>query len=279
MDVSCLNYFEALASGTRLEIIRLLSIRDMNIKELAEALDISSSIMTKHVRKLESARIITTTNVSKDGSRNKMCSLVHAVTEVHPPVQGGFLSATGGEYHCNLPVGLYTGLSAEAPCGLANASHLIGSADFPPHLFSAERANAQLLWLSKGYVEYTAPNDLVSGQTLHSLTLSGEFGTINEDDPPANIALSINGVPICQFTALGVLHPGQWPFHRHGILTVIRIDADGVFVNGEQKAHDILSRLPLAGHWVIRLECAESFALFGEQCGANPQHLRLVTTY
>lgn len=53
-----LPVYKALASKTRIKIIQLLSKNKMNIKELAQALGISSAITTMHVKKLEEANII-----------------------------------------------------------------------------------------------------------------------------------------------------------------------------------------------------------------------------
>ena len=47
-----LPVYEALASKVRLQIIQLLSKQDMNVSELAQALGLSSAIMTMHVKKL-----------------------------------------------------------------------------------------------------------------------------------------------------------------------------------------------------------------------------------
>lgn len=50
IDKSSLVVYQALASEVRINIIQLLSKNKMNIKELAEALNISSPIMTKHIK-------------------------------------------------------------------------------------------------------------------------------------------------------------------------------------------------------------------------------------
>ena len=47
-----LPVYEALASSVRMKIIKLLAQKPMNIKEIAAALDLSSSIITMHVGKL-----------------------------------------------------------------------------------------------------------------------------------------------------------------------------------------------------------------------------------
>ena len=47
-----LEFFEALGSPVRLKIIGCLSKRSMNIKELAESVDVSRAIITSHIKKL-----------------------------------------------------------------------------------------------------------------------------------------------------------------------------------------------------------------------------------
>lgn len=55
-----LPVYEALASSVRLHMLRLLAENPMNVKELAAAVNLSSAIMTMHVRKLEAAGLIQT---------------------------------------------------------------------------------------------------------------------------------------------------------------------------------------------------------------------------
>ncbi|WP_240353099.1 ArsR/SmtB family transcription factor [Cohnella algarum] len=55
---------ECFSSESRVRIIELLNRKPMNVKELAEALGVSSAIVTKHVQKLEEAGIIRTESLS-----------------------------------------------------------------------------------------------------------------------------------------------------------------------------------------------------------------------
>lgn len=50
IDKSSLVVYEALASEVRIKIIQLLSKNKMNIKDLAQELQISSPIVTKHIK-------------------------------------------------------------------------------------------------------------------------------------------------------------------------------------------------------------------------------------
>ena len=60
-----LPVYEALASKVRINIIQLLSKNKMSVKELANALGLSSAIITMHIKKLEEANIIKTEKVGQ----------------------------------------------------------------------------------------------------------------------------------------------------------------------------------------------------------------------
>ena len=58
-----LAFFNALASETRLHIIELLGERSMNLRELADELELSVAIVSRHVKTLEAAGILRCTTV------------------------------------------------------------------------------------------------------------------------------------------------------------------------------------------------------------------------
>lgn len=83
LDISqdSLPVYEALASSVRLTIIQLLSKKKMSVKELASELGLSSAIVTMHVKKLETAGLITTDRLG----RSKVSSLkVDSITVNFP---------------------------------------------------------------------------------------------------------------------------------------------------------------------------------------------------
>ena len=59
-DRKWLPLYEALASDVRLKILELLAEEEMNVKELAHMLELSSAIVTMHVKKLEAGGLIQT---------------------------------------------------------------------------------------------------------------------------------------------------------------------------------------------------------------------------
>ncbi|MGO4375959.1 ArsR/SmtB family transcription factor, partial [Paenibacillus sp. MCAF20] len=81
-----LPIFEAISSNVRIQIVHLLSKKSMNIRELAEALGLSSAIMTMHVKKLEKANIIKSEMTpGKGGAAQKVCSLAMDGLEIEFP--------------------------------------------------------------------------------------------------------------------------------------------------------------------------------------------------
>lgn len=290
MSPEYLPFYEALSSETRLNIIRLLCEKDMNVKELADALGVSSSIMTRHIRKLEEVRIIKTDYAKKEGSRQKVCTLLNTFYEVKVPFQNNRRDQQTESHTTSLPVGYFTDIFAEPPCGMASGDNIIGDLDDPARMMSPERMNAQLIWIANGYIEYKLPNYLRDRLVLSEIELSGEFGSEAPgfcDHWPSKIKVYLNGLPLCTFTTpgdigenKGLLTPKWWPNCQYGILVVIRITKQGVFVNGEKQSKVGLSDFGTSySGWTIRFEVewisekGGGMTIFGEKFGNCPQGL------
>ena len=69
-------FFSALASETRLAIIELLGEREMNIRDLAQILGLSSTIIAKHIKILENAHIIHCRSIPGERGLQKLCRLI-----------------------------------------------------------------------------------------------------------------------------------------------------------------------------------------------------------
>ena len=71
-----LNIFKALGSDVRIEIIKILLENDgMNMNELASRLNITNGALTSHIKKLESAGIVTISSESAGHGNQKKCSV------------------------------------------------------------------------------------------------------------------------------------------------------------------------------------------------------------
>jgi len=290
MSPEYLSFYEALSSETRLNVIRLLCKKDMDVKELANALEVSSSIMTKHIRKLEEVRIIKTEYLKKEGSRHKVCTLLNTSYEVKVPFQNNRRNQQAQYHITHLPVGCFTDIVAQPPCGMASFEHVIGDLDDPARMMSPERINAQLIWIANGYIEYKLPLYQRGERVLSDIELSGEFGSEAPgfcDHWPSRIKVHLNGQFLCTFTTpgdigehKGVLTPDWWPNSQYGVLVVIRVTNQGVYVNGKMQSDIKLSDLNIShSGWTIRFEVESlsenggGMTIFGDKFGNCPQAL------
>lgn len=236
-----LPVFKALASDVRLDIIKLLSSQSMNIKDIASALNLSSAIITMHIKKLEEANIIRCETINLNGGRQKRCILDMTSLEIAFPCS----SEMQHDYHTfSLPIGHYTDFSARPTCGLASDSKIIGQFDEPRSFLEPERVDAQILWLSEGFVEYTVPNYLLKGEKAAAMSVSLEIGSeypgIN-DNWPSEITFSLNGIELGSWISPGDFgnkrgkhNPPWWgsQLNQYGSLKVLNIAENGTFIDG-----------------------------------------------
>lgn len=288
-----LHFFEALASESRLNIIKRLADGDCNIKDLAESLGLSSAIVTKHVKKLETAGIIKTRMVKKDGSIQKICTLLNFEYRLHLPVR---LPEEREFHEFSIPVGQYTDFDIQPTCGLANENHVIGYFDDPRCFLDPERVTAQIIWFSQGYVEYQFPNFLSFNEKIQeiefSMELCSEAPGFN-DDCPSDISFLLNGTKLCQWTSpgdfgkrRGVLTPSWWEVNQYGLLKTIRINYSGVYLDGNRQGRATLRDVPTEKQkWTLRFEVPPDaknvggFTLFGKKFGSYQQDIVVRTYY
>jgi predicted transcriptional regulator len=243
LDISehSLPVFEALASKVRIKIIQLLAERPRNVKELAEGLELSSAIMTMHVRKLEKAGIIHTEMVRGKGGAQKKCTLFTDKIEIKFPSKDLKVK----KFHQReVSVGHYTDFTVEPTCGLATAEKIIGEFDDPRYFLHSERMNSKILWLGKGYIEYKIPNFLLGSQKPTELEISLEISSeapFTNSNWPSDIYFYLNSVLLGKWTSpgdfgdsRGKYTPDWWPseVNQYGLLKRLRITLDGTYIDG-----------------------------------------------
>lgn len=288
-----LAFFEALASETRLGIIRRLAQDDCNIKELAHSLGYSSAIITKHVRQLEDAGLIRTKMLKKDGAIQKICTLLNFEYRLHMPVRPPELRK---HYEVAIPIGHFTDYRIKPTCGIANEHKYIGIFDDPRCFLVPDRVTAQILWFGSGYMEYKFPNYLIPGQKPLEIEISAELSSeapgIN-DNWPSDISFYLNGKKLCQWTSPGdfgarhgILTPDWWEVNQYGMLKTIRINQEGVFLDGDRESLLTLDDFNLTEEFcTLRFEVPENaenvggLTLFGEKFGNYAQNIVVRTYY
>ena len=290
-----LQVFTALGSPVRLKILELLAQRPMNVKDLADALKLSSAIMTMHVRKLEEARIISCARITMNGGVQKLCSLAADTIEIELPNKKKEAQKV---HEFNVPVGHYTDFSAAPTCGLATTEKLIGHYDDPRYFLDPERVQAQILWFTEGYVEYKVPNYLLASQEPESLEISMELGSeapgVNSTWP-SDITFYLNQVRVGTWTSpgdfgekRGKYTPGWWSLHvgQYGLCKCIRISKSGTFIDDIKLSDYGLDHLDIRRrYWTFRIAVLPDskhvggVTLFGRGFGNYNQDIRFRLYY
>lgn len=237
-----LPIFEALASDTRLKIVNLLAEKEMNIKELADKLYMSSAIVTRHVKQLEEANIIKTERIPGKAGSQKVCSLAIDQLFIRFP---RVLYPEYEQHRTSIKIGHFTDFSVEPTCGLATKDNYIGNLDDPKHFMNSQRMDADILWFSQGFVEYKFPNMLTVNEHPEMLELSLELSSefpVSNNNWPSDITFYLNDKKIGTWTVpgnfsdvRGRMTPSWWPKEnsQYGLLKILRINHKETLIDGE----------------------------------------------
>ncbi|CAM4332216.1 MULTISPECIES: ArsR/SmtB family transcription factor [Saccharibacillus] len=289
IDQSSLVVYEALASEVRIKIIQLLSKNKMNIKELAAELGISSPIVIKHIKKLEDAGIIKTEKVPGKSGLQKLSILKVDHIEINFPKK---IFHSFDSYETSVPVGHYTDFDLKPTCGLASDKDFIGPVDDPKYFMDPKRMDAEILWFTQGFVQYSVANFLKKEEKLQqfeiSMELSSEFPFSN-DVWPSDLTFTLNGVELGIWTSpgdfadtRGKLTPEWWPhnLNQYGLLKTIRITGHGTYVDGDPMSDISIADLDTScDRWTLRIEVKEDAknvggaTIFGKKFGNHNQDI------
>jgi predicted transcriptional regulator len=290
-----LRALKALASEPRLDILRLLSGGPANVKDIAENMGMPLSTATLHVRALEEGGLIGTEVSAASRGLQKMCSRRFETVLVRLPGE----QQPGRVVQASIPVGTFTQISAEAPCGLAGPNGVIGLFDDPCSFYEPARSEAQLLWFARGSVEYAFPHRLPPKARPLGLTLSLELcseAPLSNPDWPSDISFWINGRELGTWTSpadfggtRGLLTPEWWETaqSQFGLLKQITVNEGGTFVDGMKLSDVTVGQLDLTAGSVVRLRIgvkAEAVNpggvnLFGRGFGNYPQDIVVQIRY
>lgn len=261
---SGLNIFKALSSEIRLEILTLLNKHDsLNLNDLAKRLNLTNGAITMHIKKLEESGLIeVTTSVGKHGIQ-KICYLNEEEIKIELQQK-----EEQKLYEYQIKVGHYSDYYAEPTCGLATKESIIGEFDDPRYFADPEHINAEIVWLSKGYLEYRIPNYLKSNQEFKELQfsfeISSEAPTYN-NDWPSDIYFYINNIELGYWTSpgdfggiTGKMNPSWWPpeLNQFGLAKLLRINNKGTFIDGFQISDVTLSNIQLTTKSEIKFRLA-----------------------
>lgn len=148
---------------------------------------------------------------------------------------------------------------------------MIGQFDDPRYFYDPARVTAQIIWFGHGFVEYQIPNYLLSSQHINEIEFSLEVGS---EAPgvaanwPSDIHFHLNDTFIGYWTSpgdsgngRGTYTPEWWPdnTNQYGLLKIVRINAEGTFVDGERmssvKLDDLIKE---RNSWTLRIGTDET---------------------
>lgn len=249
-----LEIFKALGSDLRISIIKLLMKKgSMNMNELASCLNITNGALTSHIKKLEDCGIITIVNEAAGHGNQKKCM----VNLDKILVEFSLEEESKNIYETEIKIGHYSDYKIYPTCGLANSKSLIGEVDDARYFAHPDRVDCEILWFTRGYVEYMIPNFLPVSQKIDQITISVELSSeapgVN-DIWPSDIHFYLNDVCLGYWTSpgdfgskRGLFTPDWWypNWNQYGLLKLIAINHQGSFVDGLQISNVSLKDLNL----------------------------------
>ena len=260
-----LELFKALGSDVRIEIVKiLLKERKMNMNELASYLKISNGALTGHIRKLEECGVVTVSSEGAGHGNEKACS-VH-LDKILIEVQDA--PRNENVYTTDIKVGLFSDYEVYPTCGLASSQKLIGEVDDTRYFSHPDRYNADILWFTKGYVEYVIPNFIPFKQKIDEICISAELSSeapgVN-DVWPSDIYFYINDVLVGTWTSpgdfgdvKGIFTPDWWfpNWNQYGLLKMLVINKRGTFIDGLKISNVTIDQFKLTSKSSIKLKLA-----------------------
>lgn len=291
-----LEIFKALGSEIRISIIKLLLANNgMNMNELASSLNITNGALTSHVKKLEDCGLITIDTDSGGHGNQKKCRvhLDKILIEINPKENDKNIYETG------IKVGHYSDYKIYPTCGLASSNALIGEVDDARYFAHPDRLTSDILWFTRGFVEYNIPNFLPVSQKIDQITISAE---LSSEAPgvnniwPSDIHFSINDKWIGTWTSpgdfgdvKGLFTPDWWfpNWNQYGLLKLIVLNWKGTFVDGLQVSDVSLNDFDLDYRSTIKLKFAVpddaehigGLTIFGKNFGNYNQDINIRINY
>ncbi|THE15596.1 ArsR family transcriptional regulator [Enterococcus hirae] len=291
-----LPVYEALASETRLNILQYIGSGKKSISEIAQKLQISSAMTTRHVQQMEDAGLLDSERGVGANRNKKMVFL--KIDDIHICFPEKIYPAYK-LYSTDLSIGHFTDFFAEPTCGLATTQEIVGKIDDPKYFLDSNRVNAALMWFSRGFVEYKIPNLLQTQEEPELLEISLELASefpVSNNNWPSDISIFVNDVKVAVYTVpgnfsdtRGRLTPPWWNdrFSQYGLLKHIRINKLDTDIDGESYSNVTIHDLNLHGSPFIklRLEIEKEakhqggLTLFGKGFGNHDQNIRILVYF
>lgn len=291
-----LETFKALGSDTRIQILNiLLENEQMSMNQLATELNISNGALTGHIKKLEECGLINISNESAGHGNQKMCSVTQdrIIVDIKKPID------YKNVFETEIKVGQFSRHQVWPTCGIATSESVIGELDDIRYFNHPDRFTANILWFTKGYVEYTIPNLIPANQRITQLSISAELSSEApgiDNNWPSDISFYINDTKVGMWTSPGdfgdvhgMFTPQWWPqnWNQYGLLKLLVINDYGTYIDGLKISDVSTLSLHLDYSSDIRLRLAVEndsehvggITLYGKSFGNYDQDIRVAINY
>lgn len=291
-----LKLFKALGSEIRIEIVKLLlGGKRLSMNEIASALSITNGALTSHIKQLEESGILTVESRPGVHGNQKLCS----VNLDRVIIEFASREEYKNSYETQLRVGRFSDYSVYPTCGIATKNALIGEVDDPRYFSHTDRYDADILWFTKGYVEYMIPNLVPAYHSISQISISAE---LSSEAPgvnniwPSDIRFYLNGVFLGTWTSpgdfgdkKGAFTPDWWysNFNQYGLLKLLVVNHSGTYIDGLQISDVTIGDLNIGSmdHIKFRLAVTDDtkpaggLTIFGESFGNYNQNMNVRVSY
>ena len=250
-----LTVFEALGSEVRIAILQLLMENGrMSMNDLAKALGMTNGAVTSHVKKLETADLIRINADNASHGNQKICEphleKILFVLSSHTDRQN--------EFHSHLRVGQYSSCKVYPTCGLSTASSLIGKVDDARYFTHQDRFQADILWFTRGYVEYMIPCIIPTRSRIDFISVSAEISSEapgSNPNWPSDIHFYMNEKLVGVWTSPGdyadvpgIFTPDWWysSWNQYGLLKTLAISHRGTYMDDVRISDVTIDELDLS---------------------------------
>ena len=287
----------ALNAQARRNIMSLLRSSSYSVVELSRLLKLPISTVSFHLNILSKAGLVSV--VVKKNTRGNAKIVSRNVDHILLDFISDEEDVKSGHFSQEIPLGSFSDAQVVASCGMANENSIIIADDLPGVFFSPERYGAQIIWFSKGYLEYKIPNYMIKDKKLNSITFSMELcseAPNYRNDWESDITFWINGVEVATYVSpgdfggrRGRLNPDWWSDYstQYGIIKNLSITEKAVFLDENRVSTRNIQSLGIQeGDYItFRIGIKDNarhqggINLFGEKFGDFSQGLVFMADY
>lgn len=290
---------KALSSPVRIQILEIIKQKPLNMSEISEKIHTPISSTAMHIKSLEDAGLVITQSMPGLRGSQRICALKAGKITINIAKDNDRLSQNNF-YIEQMPIGNYFDCQITPPCGITSETNFLSSEDNVYGFYSPEKHTAQLLWFTKGFLEYRFSSHQIK-KLKHIKSLEFSFEICSEapgydNTWKSDISFSVNHISAGVFTSPGdfggrhgKLTPSWWDDNmtQFGNLKTLQITPEGTYMDGMVISSHTLSDYHLTQNDYISLvlsvednaQYIGGLNLFGEKFGDYAQNIVMKIIY